>query len=194
MKLSSQEEILTLWMHFLEGNENAFSELYCLLFDELVSYGCRVGGTRKMAEDLLQDLFLELYQKKIVLRDNGKLRPFMYRALRNSIYNQLARESRLQSFDEHEIPFDLSYTINEELLPKAAPELSQELKQLLNGLTSRQKEVIYLRFVREMSFEEIAEVMDIHVQSTRNLLTRSLNKIRNESDLAYFLLILLFLR
>ena len=44
----------------------------------------------------------------------------------------------------------------------------------------RQKEIIYLRFVHEMSFEEISEIMEINIQSARNLLTRSMEKLRKE--------------
>ena len=36
-----------------------------------------------MVEDLIQDLFLKLYQKKIILEDNTRLRPFLFRALKN---------------------------------------------------------------------------------------------------------------
>ena len=59
---------------------------------------------------------------------------------------------------------------------------------LLRGLTERQKEIIYFRFVNDMSFEEISEVMEVTIQSARNLLTRSLVKIRKESLLLFLLL------
>ena len=52
--------------------------MYCLFFDELLMYGCRVGGNSDMVEDQIQDLFIKLYQKQIVLTDNTKLRPFLF--------------------------------------------------------------------------------------------------------------------
>ena len=52
----------------------------------------------------------------------------------------------------------------------------------MKGLTGRQKEIIYLRFIHEMSFEEISEIMKINIQSARNLLFRSMEKIRKESS------------
>ena len=55
-----------------------------------------------------------------------------------------------------------------------------EIHHILKGLTGRQKEIIYLRFVHEMSFEEISEIMEINIQSARNLLTRSMEKLRKE--------------
>ena len=96
MTLNDQKHIINLWIQFLNGNETAFSQLYCLFFDDLLTYGRRVGGDNEMVEDLIQDLFLKLYQKKIILADNTRLRPFLFRALKNLIYNQLLRNERLR--------------------------------------------------------------------------------------------------
>lgn len=180
MTLDDQKRIVNLWIQFLDGNENAFSQLYCLFFDDLLTYGRRVGGGNEMVEDLIQDLFLKLYQKKIILEDNTRLRPFLFRALKNLIYNQLLRNAKLQPLTDYEFAFDLNCTIDEQLSLSQDQGLSDEIHHILKGLTGRQKEIIYLRFVHEMSFEEISEIMEINIQSARNLLTRSIEKLRKE--------------
>ena len=185
MTLDDQKHIISLWIQFLDGNENAFSQLYCLFLDDLLTYGRRVGGDNEMVEDLIQDLFLKLYQKKIILEDNTKLRsfllrPFLFRALKNLIYNQLLRNAKLQPLPDYDFAFDLNYTIDEQLSLTQDQGLSDEIHHILKGLTGRQKEIIYLRFVHEMSFEEISEIMEINIQSARNLLTRSMEKLRKE--------------
>ena len=73
MTLDDQKRLVSLWMQFLDGNEIAFSQLYCLFFDDLLTYGRRVGGDNEMVEDLIQDLFLKLYQKKITLEATTNL-------------------------------------------------------------------------------------------------------------------------
>ncbi len=180
MTLNDQKHIINLWIQFLNGNETAFSQLYCLFFDDLLTYGRRVGGDNEMVEDLIQDLFLKLYQKKIILADNTRLRPFLFRALKNLIYNQLLRNERLRPLPNYDLAFDLNYTIDEQLSLTHDQGLSDEVHRILKGLTGRQKEIIYLRFVHEMSFEEISEIMEINIQSARNLLTRSMEKLRKE--------------
>ena len=180
MTLDDQKNIISLWIQFLDGNENAFSQLYCLFLDDLLTYGRRVGGDNEMVEDLIQDLFLKLYQKKIILEDNTRLRPFLFRALKNLIYNQLLRNAKLQPLPDYDFAFDLNYTIDEQLSLTQDQGLSDEIHHILKGLTGRQKEIIYLRFVHEMSFEEISEIMEINIQSARNLLTRSMEKLRKE--------------
>ena len=180
MTLDDQKHIISLWIQFLDGNENAFSQLYCLFLDDLLTYGRRVGGDNEMVEDLIQDLFLKLYQKKIILEDNTRLRPFLFRALKNLIYNQLLRNAKLQPLPDYDFAFDLNYTIDEQLSLTQDQGLSDEIHHILKGLTGRQKEIIYLRFVHEMSFEEISEIMEINIQSARNLLTPSMEKLRKE--------------
>ena len=180
MTLDDQKHIISLWIQFLDGNENAFSQLYCLFLDDLLTYGRRVGGDNEMVEDLIQDLFLKLYQKKIILEDNTRLRPFLFRALKNLIYNPLLRNATLQPLPDYDFAFDLNYTIDEQLSLTQDQGLSDEIHHILKGLTGRQKEIIYLRFVHEMSFEEISEIMEINIQSARNLLTRSMEKLRKE--------------
>ena len=183
-----QQQITTLWIEFLDGNELAFSRLYLLFFDDLLAYGHRVGGDDKMVEDAIQDLFVKLYQKKIELQDNTKLRPFLFRALKNQIYNQHLRNSKLRSLENYD--FNLNYTIDEEVFSNEQQGLSEEVHHIMRGLSGRQKEIIYLRFVHEMSFDEISEIMDIHVQSARNLLFRSIEKIRTGVPMASFLSVL----
>lgn len=190
MTLNDQTRIIDLWVQFWDGNEMAFSQLYCLCFDDLLAYGRRVGGDNEMVEDLIQDLFLKLYQKKIILEDNTKLRSFLFRALKNLIYNQLLRNAKLQSLPDYDFAFDLDYTIDEQLSWMHDQGLSDEVHHILKGLTGRQKEIIYLRFIHEMSFEEISEIMKINIQSARNLLFRSMEKIRKESSSATILFLI----
>ena len=169
MTLNDQTRIIDLWVQFWDGNEMAFSQLYCLCFDDLLAYGRRVGGDNEMVEDLIQDLFLKLYQKKIILEDNTKLRSFLFRALKNLIYNQLLRNAKLQSLPDYDFAFDLDYTIDEQLSWMHDLGLSDEVHHILKGLTGHQKEIIYLRFIHEMSFEEISEIMKGHSVNTIKL-------------------------
>lgn len=151
-------------------------------------------GDNEMVEDLIQDLFLKLYQKKIILEDNTKLRSFLFRALKNLIYNQLLRNAKLQSLPDYDFAFDLDYTIDEQLSWMHDQGLSDEVHHILKGLTGRQKEIIYLRFIHEMSFEEISEIMKINIQSARNLLFRSMERLgKNLHPLLFYFLLMCFL-
>ena len=56
--------------------------------------------------------------------------------------------------------------------------LKKEVRLLLNSLTSRQKEVIYYRYMENLSIQEIAGLMDMNYQSVQNLIQRSMEHLR----------------
>ena len=69
------------------------------------------------------------------------------------------------------------------------------MEKILSLLTSRQKEIIYYRFIQEMSMEEICTLMDLNYQSAQNLIQRSLKKIRSSmGDINLFLFLLFAMR
>lgn len=91
-----------------------------------------------------------------------------------------------------QVPFLLEPTVEDEFINNEQYNNQQKkVKEILSILTPRQKEIIYYRFIQEMSMEEICILMDMNYQSAQNLIQRSLKKIRqNYSDTGLFLLLL----
>jgi DNA-directed RNA polymerase specialized sigma subunit, sigma24 homolog len=65
----------------------------------------------------------------------------------------------------------------------------KELSRAMKTLTSRQREAIYLRYIREVPLEDIASMLNMNYQSTRNLIHRSILKLRKELLIAIFILL-----
>uniref|UniRef100_UPI0025AFC27D sigma-70 family RNA polymerase sigma factor n=2 Tax=Bacteroidales TaxID=171549 RepID=UPI0025AFC27D len=100
--------------------------------------------------------------------------------LKNSIYNVFNKE-RLEEdyvFNFHSIE-EQHIAENNFFNEEERREQINEIKRILHVLTPRQREIIYYRFIEEMEYDEICQVMDINYQSAYNLLQRSLQKIRN---------------
>lgn len=62
-----------------------------------------------------------------------------------------------------------------------------QYRQAISGMTARQKEAVYLRYTMELSYEDISVLMDMSVQSLRNLLSRTMLKIRKIMPIFIFL-------
>ena len=69
-------------------------------------------------------------------------------------------------------------------------QVSQKVDEILSILTERQREIIYLRYMQECSYEEIAEIMQISVPACRKLLYRTLLKLKHNNTLVLFYLLL----
>ena len=69
----------------------------------------------------------------------------------------------------------LNVTVEDELIQEEdREEIRRKVEKVLNRLTGRQREVIYLRYIQEHSYEEVAKLMQITVESCRNLTSKAI--------------------
>lgn len=177
-----------LWKDFVSGDEAAFSQLYKLCYPNLYAYGLAMGGDSDVVKDGIQEVFLTLYTRKSVLRNVDSLRAFLFRSLKNYLINHLMKEGRKQELDAETVNFSISYTIEESFIEDEERKiLYSKIRKLMDSLSPRQAECVYLRFVHEMSFIEMSEILGIGISAARNLLFRALKKMRDSYSNMYLL-------
>jgi RNA polymerase sigma factor (sigma-70 family) len=166
-----------LWLAFRQGHKTAFAGLYKKCYGKLYSYAIHLGMDDAVAPDAIQDIFLKLYEKPDIVTDASTLLPFLFRSVRNYFINLVKKESMRVNIDQ--LPFAFDYTIEEDLTAEEdRKELEAQVQELLSCLTSRQKEIVYFRFLYELEYEEIARIMNITQQGARNMLHKAFEKIR----------------
>lgn len=161
------------------------SSAYNEYLDMLYSYSLYLGFDEQIAMDAIHDVFYKLCTRHSSLDEISNLKSYLFRSLRNRLID-IKRTNRedigfFNSEDEtYEIlPFQLHITIEDELIMKEdAEEISQKIKNLLNQLTDRQREAIYLRYIKEMSYEEIAKIMHISIEACRNLISKAISRMK----------------
>ena len=65
--------------------------------------------------------------------------------------------------------------------------IKKEIDEMLNSLTSRQREIIYLRYVHEYEYNEIAELLHISVHSCRKLVSKAILSLREKYGIAFLI-------
>lgn len=104
---------------------------------------------------------------------------YLFTALKNSLYNTFKREMVFEKLEEQELYNILDHSDENKALSSLEQESTRKvILQLMNQLTDRQREVIYHRFIEELSMEEIGVLMQMNTQSVQNLIQRSLRKMR----------------
>ena len=177
-----------LWESFISGDEKAFSQLYKSCYRDLYAYGLSLGMDRESVKDTIQDIFFSLYTKKTHLKNTSSLKPFLFRSMKNSFINHIIKDGREIPLVDGEYDFSFSYTIEDSMISDERQRiLMNRVKLMMSSLSPRQTEIIYLRFLHEMDFTEIAEVLGMGVQAARNLLFRALKKMREEHPDMYML-------
>jgi RNA polymerase sigma factor (sigma-70 family) len=80
---------------------------------------------------------------------------------------------------EADLPFQLNVTVEDEFIEKEeAEKIREKVENVLSQLTHRQREIVYLRYIQECSYDEISEIMEISVAASRNLVSKSIAKLR----------------
>jgi RNA polymerase sigma factor (sigma-70 family) len=167
-----------LWESIRKGDKSALASLYDDFFQILYEYGMRFCMNRELVEDVIQELFIRLWEKRKTLIISGSVRSYLLVSVRNSVFNAVKKEDKYAFADE---PFFLvNYEFDKNNFHEDLEESQvQALLEGLNKLTGRQKEILYLKFFQGLSQEEIANIMGITVKASYKLSSRALVSLKN---------------
>lgn len=177
--MESSIDTNNLWMRFVEGDDKAYAELYNLYIDDLFAYGMHFTPDRESVKDCIQEVFISLYNNRSKKKKVGNIKCYLFTSLKNELFDLFKKSVEYYQIETIEPVFTVGYSV-EDLFVKT--EIDQyntaKVKEVLQSLTPRQNEVLYYRYVEEMSYDEIGELMQMNYQSVRNLIHRSILKAR----------------
>lgn len=175
-----------LWEHFLLGDRNALKSIYLEHVDALIQYGRKYTVKHEIIEDSVQEVFLTLLRSHKNLSVPENLRSYLLSAFRHCLIREINRSRKKMQFanSDQRMDDDISFNIE---LDFSKDQIITKQKQLLNNLlislSPRQREAIYLRYTNELSHGEIALVMNISEQVSRNLISQSIKRMKGQLDL-----------
>lgn len=172
--------------------------IYIEHIDQLYAYALHLGFDEHVAMDAIHDIFYNLCINSTLLKEITNIKFYLFRSLKNRLID-IQRTNKeytgIISSDEEiceNLSFQLNVTVEDELIQEEdREEIRRKVENILNQLTDRQREVIFLRYIQEYSYEEIAELMKISVESCRNLMSKAFNRLRNNTFLFPYLLLVI---
>ncbi|MCA9259182.1 MAG: sigma-70 family RNA polymerase sigma factor [Planctomycetales bacterium] len=174
-----------------EDDAEAFEELVLRYQSRLVSLLGHLVGRRDMAEDLAQDVFLRVYRSRKRYVPGSKFSTWLYTIAHNVASNALRglarrREVRLslpqQSGEHLGDPLDAAAIAASGQMPTRQAdkrELRDVVNQAVAALSDRQREAVLLNKFEHLSYEEIAEVMELTPSAVKSLLSRARSNLRD---------------
>lgn len=166
------------WEQFISGDRLAFKQIYTWAFPSLYEYGMRRVSDEDVVRDAIHDIFVKLWEGRAKLSDIANPKHYLLVTLKNSLLNIQIREQRLSPLkddQDFQLQFDLEAQIINNELDKIRAE---QLKQALEKLTAKQREVIYLRYFEELSYEEIQQLTHISVRNLYKLNHRAMESLK----------------
>ena len=176
-------EDATLWQSFKSGNELAFSVLYRRHVQRLYNYGMHACGDKELVNDCLQELFARLWDRRGTLGTAGSVNYYLFKSFRRILIRRIVSGKRFTSPSNSQsdtvFEFIPSY---EEHLTEAETRLQrhENLTHAIQSLTKRQREAVFLKFFNEMSYQEVAAIMEVQVDSLYNLISKAIETLRSE--------------
>ncbi|MDX9747140.1 MAG: RNA polymerase sigma factor [Paludibacter sp.] len=175
---------------FLAGDDKAFAELYNLFAKELYAYGLFICNNKRITEDALHDVFMAVFSNRKLLANVENVKFYFNSAYRYRVLYLLKKEGK-QCELEYSLIENLPDTKNfqDDLIQEEEVEARNALvKKIFKSLNEHQREVLYKRFVEGLSLQEIASIMNINYQSVKNIIQRSLTKIKNSEVVAFIII------
>ena len=179
MKTSNQINNENLWILLIKGDSECLETIYKEFHDLLLNYGLKIYPDQEFIKDCIQDLFIKIYQSR-QLNPTASVRSYLLKSLRNLIKEKLSSKRNTEQIDE--LAFKIEEPDNYEDTHFTCDDKDLFLKKRLilsyNKLSENQRMIIYLRYVRGLSHEEIGDIIGINKQSSMNASSRILSKLR----------------
>lgn len=181
-----------LWNSFKQGSWEAYTSLYNDYYGALNNYGYKFTRNSNLIEDAIHDLFVRLWTTRTNLGEPASIKNYLYKSLRNTLIRKIKNEEKYTGIDADEYPlgFEVSYN-NQADLAIEEKEFREKVKAVINTLPPRQKEIIYLRFYEGLSYDEIADIMSIGINSAYKMLYKALENLQQTLGPSQLLSILL---
>ena len=168
-----------IWENFKAGDKSALSYVYFQYFHSMFQYGIKFKDDPEFIKDCIQDVFFKLIKAGEKLGTTENIRFYLFKALKNSIIKELEKNKKNELVEFLPIKFDSLFTSEEEIQERGnVSNKETALLKALDRLSSRQREIIYLRFECTMEYDQICDIMELKNDSARKLLFRAIKSLR----------------
>ena len=165
------------------GDHSAFEELVQRHQYAVVGTVAKMLGNHSEAEDIAQQVFLRLWKSAGRYKPTAKFTTFLFTITRNLVFNETRRRARRgeQSLEEQTDEWHQQFQENEHSQPDARLlelELREAVNRAITSLPQKQRMAVVLRRHENMSYEDIAGILDISVSAVKSQLFRARATLR----------------
>ena len=175
--MNNAKQDILLWESFRKGDKDAFASLFRQHYEMLFRYGSKLTADPEVLEDCIQELFIEIWQAKSET-PVFSVKAYLIKSLKYKILKTFRQKGKTLSLTAgNDLVFEWShetFIIAEE----ENAEKKQRITAALQRLSNRQREIIYLKYYQNLSYEEVSEIMNINYQVARNLLYQAIKSLK----------------
>ena len=176
----SQDQIL--WKKFKNGDQQAIAQIYKDYYPRLLNYGLKIKHNEDFVKDCIQETFYDLLQYMNRLGHTDNILLYLVASLRRKIFRKLKYDFSFRIDENIYTNLELTENSLEDSVDDKEWGLlrKRKFKTLIDELPARQKQALLMRFFLGLDYTDIAEVMEVNIQSVRNLVHQAIKTLREE--------------
>ena len=165
-------------LRLIAGEEDAFCRLYSNYRDRLLFFATKFLKSEDYAEDVLQDVFSNIWVGRQLINPDIPFSAYLFTIVKNRVLNQMRDLEKQQVLREQmmECAVDYNETTQDKILTE---DLKAIIQKAFASMTPRQKEVFRLSREGQLSYKEIAEKLNISVNTVHEHVAAALQIIRS---------------
>jgi RNA polymerase sigma-70 factor (ECF subfamily) len=177
-----------LMLRFQKGDIGAFQQLFNKFSPSIVNFAFRFVGSRERAEELAQEVFLQVYRSKERYEPKAKFSTWLFKIANNHCLNEVRKGEYRVSHESLDSPFDREGDERERDLPDtnprkgddilAAKQAAYRIQQILRRLPESQRSALMLSRLEGLSYQEVAEVLGTTEKAVKSLVFRATHSLR----------------
>lgn len=177
-----QDEKILEWFRLDE--EKAFRKLFDCYYMPLCIYAVQMTDSFELSEDLVQDVLLRFWEKKIYQSVTTSLRNYLYIAVRNEVLQYFRHEQQFATEQLDNLSLDIP---EQDYAEDTLQERYQQLQQALATLTPQEYQAVKTVVLEKMKYKEAATRLGISVNTLKTYLSRALKRMRGQGTLLLLL-------
>ena len=182
--ISDNEIDIALMLRVGKQDEQAFEELITRHQNAVIGTAAKMLNSTSEAEDIAQQVFIRLWKSAPRYKPKAKFTTFLFTITKNLVFNESRRRSRKKesSIEEREDNFHLQTPDTQNSSPDKEllqGELQTAIDTAINSLPEKQRMAVILRRYQNMSYDEIANVLELSVSAVKSQLFRARNELRD---------------
>lgn len=175
MELNAQ----TYWQEIKSGNKLAFEQMFKDYYKALCNYACQYLKDMDEAEEVVQNMFYNLWSKKESIEVNTSIKSYLYRIVHNESLNKIKHAKVRQVYAE-DYKSTMSSSFVDSSVGLQAKELNTRINLAINSLPEQCGVVFKLSRFENLKYSEIAEQLGISIKTVENHMGKALKLLREQ--------------
>jgi RNA polymerase sigma-70 factor (ECF subfamily) len=160
------------------GDEHAFQSLFRKYYSAMCHFACQFLNDRELAEEVVQDMFVKIWEKRAVLNIETSVKHYFFRSVRNHCLNQIQHDKIKQQYANKVIESSHHEIATEQYFLEV--DLMNRIEKSIDSLPPKRKEIFRLSREQGMKYKEIAETLNISVKTVEAQMGLALKYLRED--------------